>query len=139
MIVKLPRYLEFDLDNLPDDFEEQVKKAFAEYTELTHRDYTFQDKLMFIDNAVNMLHGKDSAQDAVMELMKNTFEYEVSEYGHFPDESDFLNTEFMEVCYEAGRESQKMYSRYNVERHTEEKIEKMLIRLINAVFSYEKE
>lgn len=138
MIINLPRGLSFDLDHLPDDFEEQVKKAFAEYTELTHPDYTFQDKLMFIDVSVGMLHGQKGAHEAVMELMKDSFEYQVEEYGDFPNESDFLSVEFMEYCWEQGQENQRLYSRYNVDRHEEEKIEKMLIRLINAVLSYEK-
>ena len=138
MIINLPRELSFDLDHLPDDFEEQVKRAFAEYTALTHSDYTFQDKLMFIDVSVRRLHGQRDAHEAVMELMKDSFEYQVTEYGDFPNESDFLSIEFMEYCYEQGQESQRLYSRYNVDRHEEEKIEKMLIRLINAVLSYEK-
>lgn len=138
MIINLPRGLSFDLDYLPDDFEEQVKKAFAEYTSLTHSDYTFQDKLMFIDVSVRLLHGQRDSHEAVMELMKDSFEYEVEANGCFPNESDFLSVEFMEYCFEEGQESQRLYSRYNVDRHEEEKIEKMLIRLINAVLSYEK-
>lgn len=138
MIINLPRNLSFDLDHLPEDFEEQVTRAFAEYTECTHPDYTFQDKLCFIDVAVRLLHGDKNDSKAVMELMKDTFEYQVSEYGTFPDESDFLTTEFMEYCYRQGKEDQRLYSRYDVDRHDEEKIEKMLIRLIQAVLVYEK-
>lgn len=138
MIVELPRGLKVDTNNLPEDFENQVQKVFAEYTELTARDYTFQDKLMFIDVCVNILHGEKDNREAVMELMKDTFEYQVTEYGTFPNESDFLTTEFMEVCYEEGKRSQKMYSRYGVDRQEEEKIEQMLIRLIKAVLEYDK-
>lgn len=138
MKFRLPRDLIVDTDNIPEDFEHQVQKVFAEYTELTAKDYTFQDKLMFIDVCVNILHGEKDNREAVMELMKDTFEYQVTEYGTFPNESDFLTTEFMEVCYEEGKRSQKMYSRYGVDRHEEEKIEKMLIRLIKAVMDYER-
>lgn len=138
MKFRLPRDLVVDTDNLPEDFENQVQKVFAEYTELTARDYTFQDKLLFIDACVNILHGKKDNREAVMELMKDTFEYQVTEYGTFPNESDFLTTEFMEVCYEEGKRSQKMYSKYGVDRHEEENVEKMLIRLIKAVIDYER-
>ena len=134
----LPRNLIVDIDNIPEDFEVQVQKAFAEYTEMTSKDYTFQDKLMFIDVCVNILHGEKDNSEAVMELMKDTFEYQVTEYGTFPNESDFLTTEFMEICYEEGKRSQKLYYRYGVNRHEEEKIEKMLIRLIKAVIDYER-
>lgn len=136
MIINLLRGLSFDLDNLPEDFEEQVTKAFAEYTECTHPDYTFQDKLLFIDVIVKLLHGDKEDSKAVMDLMKDTFEYQVSEYGDFPDESDFLTIEFMEYCYRQGKEDQRLYSRYGVDRHDEEKIEKMLIRLIKTVLAY---
>ena len=134
----LPRDLIVDTDNIPEDFEHQVQKVFAEYTELTAKDYTFQDKLLFIDVCVTILHGDKDNSEAVMELMKGTFEYEVSENGNFPDESDFLSTEYMEYCYAQGKDNQRLYSRYGVERKDEEKIEKMLIRLIKAVIDYER-
>lgn len=132
----LPRGLIVDTNNIPDDFEKQVQKVFAEYTECTHRDYTYQDKLLFIDVCVHILHGDLDNDTAVMELMKDTFEYQVSEYGDFPDETDFLSTEFMEICYDAGAKSQCLYFRNS--GHEVEKIEKMLIRIIKAVLDYEK-
>ena len=102
MKFRLPRDLIVDTDNIPEDFEVQVQKAFAGYTEMTAKDYTFQDKLLFIDVCVGILHGDKNDSEAVMELMKDTFEYQVSEYGTFPNESDFLSTEFMEMCYKEG-------------------------------------
>lgn len=138
MIFVLPRGLTVDTNNVPDDFENQVQKAFAGYTEMTSKDYAFQDKLLFIDVCVGILHGDKNDDDAVMNLMKDTFEYQVTEYGTFPNESDFLTTEFMEVCYKQGKENQYLHFRNRGGDHEIEKIEKMLIRLIKAVLDYER-
>lgn len=140
MIVHLPRDLYIDIDNIPEDFELQVQQKFAEYTEGTHPDYMFQDKLAFIDLTVKRLHGDKDSQEAVMDLMKDTFEFNVKEYGDFPGESDFLSVEFMEQCYTTGKESQRLHSHFETEEHhIYEKIEKLLLRLIQAVLDYKKE
>lgn len=49
MKVNFPRGLVFDLDNIPDDFEAQIRQAFHDFTEGTRKEYTYQDKLLFID------------------------------------------------------------------------------------------
>lgn len=139
MIVKLPRGLEVDIDNVPSDFEKQVQKCFVDYTEMTNPDYMYHDKLCFIDRMVELLHGNKDADDAVMDKMKEYFEYEVSE-GNFPDESDFLSVEFMTDCYSAGEQSRRLYShewRKNQREHDDDKIMKLLCRAIKAVMDYE--
>ncbi len=139
MKFELPRGLIVDTNNIPDDFEDQVKKVFEEYTECTHRDYTYQDKLLFIDVCVHILHGDLDKDVAVMEHMKDTFEYQVSECGTFPNESDFLSIEFMESCYDEGVKSQKLYFSPSCgDEHEIEKIMKILIRIIRSVLDYEK-
>ena len=142
LIVTLPKDLVVDVYDLPEDFEKQVQKAFAEYTELTASDYTYQDKLMFIDRAAYILHGEKEPEERVRELIHEKLDYDLDEYGSFPDESDYLSTEFMEWCFEEGRQSQRLHSQYfeGVEQHKDqEQIEKMLERFIKAVISYEKE
>ena len=140
--VALPKGLVVDVYDLPEDFEKQVQKAFAEFTELTASDYTYQDKLMFIDRAAWFLHGRKEPEDRVRELIHEKLDYDLDEYGSFPDESDYLSTEFMEWCFEEGRQSQRLHSERfeGVEVHKDrEQIEKMLERFIKAVISYEKE
>lgn len=142
LTVTLPKGLVVDVYDLPEDFEKQVQKAFEEFTELTANDYTYQDKLMFIDRAAYFLHGQKEAETRVRELIHEKLDYELDEYGSFPDESDYLSTEFMEWCFEEGRQSQRLHSQYfeGVEDHKDrEQIEKMLERFIKAVISYEKE
>lgn len=141
MTVNLPIGMTVDVYNLPDDFETQVQNAFAEFTEGTHRNYTYQDKLTFIDLASEYLHGKKNSDEAVRKLMHDKFDYELDDQGRFADETDFYSTEFMEWCYEEGAESQKLHSRTFEgvnDHHDREKIEEMLVRFIKAVIDYEK-
>lgn len=132
------RRREFSLDAIPDDFDEWIANEFAEYTRDTAEQYTFHDKLCFIDNIVASLHQAYGADDAVMELMKNRFEYEVSENGNFPDESDFLCIEFLSECYEHGVANAQLVG-FGKDIHEREKIEKLLIRIMLVVLNWEAE
>ena len=142
MIVTLQCNLEFDVNHLPEDFEEQVQNAFARYTKGTAKDYTYQDKLCFIDVAVRKLHGDKNTEEAVREIMHDVMDYQLDEYGDIPDKSDYLSTDFMEHCYSKGKESQRLYSHNfagaESHSHDEENIMKMLIRLIKVVLDYER-
>ena len=44
-MVKLPRGIEVDIFNLPENFEEQIKESFKGYTEETAKEYRYCDKL----------------------------------------------------------------------------------------------
>ena len=141
LIVILPKGLSFDVYDLPNDFEEQVQKAFSEFTQGTAKDYTFMDKLRFIDLASYYLHGGKDDEEAVRELIHNKLDYELNEFGNFPDESDYLSLEFMEMCYSEGRRNQRLDSDgfKDVDSYKDrEQIEKMLLRFIEAVVSYER-
>lgn len=142
MTVNLPMGMTVDVYNLPDDFEIQVQQAFRKFTSGTSKDYTYQDKLYFIDLASKYLHGGKSSEEAVRQLMHDKFDYELDDQGRFADETDYYSIEFMEWCYEEGAERQKLHSRTfegvknNLDR---ENIEEMLVRFIKAVIDYEKE
>ena len=141
LIVSLPKGLSFDVYDLPDNFESQVQKAFSDFTEGTAKDYTFMDKLRFIDLASYYLHGGKDEETAVRELIHDKLDYDLDEFGTFPDETDYLSTEFMEMCYSEGRRSQRLDSDgfKNVDSYKDrEQIEKMLLRFIKAVVDYDK-
>lgn len=140
LIVRLPKGLSVDVYNLPEDFEINVQKAFSEFTQGTAKDYTFMDKLRFIDLASYYLHGGVDEEEAVRELIHGKLDYELDEFGSFPDESDYLSVEFMEMCYSEGRKSQRLDSAdfARVESYKDrEQIEKMLLKFIEAVIGYE--
>lgn len=133
--IKLPRGIKIDIDNIPDDFDEIISNAFQEYTEGTRKGYTYQDKLAFIDRCRELLHHSEDEEDCVMELMKGRFEYEVSECGDFPDESDFLSIDFMAECYQKGKTN--LYAHYTGDHHKDDKIMKILETVIKIVINFE--
>ena len=140
MIVKLPMDMKVDVYNLPKDFEKQVQEAFAKFTTGTAKDYTYQDKLYFIDLATKYLHGDREEDTAVRKLMIDYFEAELDEYGRIANEDDYFSIEFMEQCYQNGAESQRLHSQHFEgvkDHHDREKIEEMLVRFIKAVMDYE--
>ena len=139
MTIELPRGLKIDIDNVPENLEELVAKSFAEYTEDTHKNYTYQDKLCYIDVMVQKLHHADSTA-AVNDEIKARFEYELEENGIIADKDEFFSQEFMEACYDRGTEDNSLYSRtYFNDCHANEKVMKILVRVIKAVINWEEE
>ena len=142
MIIRLPGNLKFDLNEIPDDFEDQVKKAFGEYTNGTSKDYTYQDKLCFIDHIVGKLHKAGDEWDAVKNLLLERFEYNLDNYGDLPDRSDFETIEFMQDCYKRGREDGRLYYQFEDDNgirdhHIYDKIMDLEYRAIKAVIEWE--
>ena len=68
--INLPRGLEVDIFNLPEDFKEQVEQAFREYTSGTAKAYMYVDKLGFIDRCVEYLNGDEDSDDVVDTLIE---------------------------------------------------------------------
>ena len=60
MIIELPRKIKVDTDNIRSDLAKIVKEEFAQYTSGTGKEYTYQDKLLFIDLMVIGLSTADS-------------------------------------------------------------------------------
>ena len=70
MIIKLPHVEPIDTLALTDDFEDKVEESFAKFTELTDKDYTHEDKLMYLDNLrKRWLHGEVGGIDAVRDMI----------------------------------------------------------------------
>ena len=136
MTITLPRGLEVDPYNLPDDFEKQIQDVFTDYTEGTKDAYTFQDKLCFIDHCIEDCHGTGDSDDIVRADLKNRIEHEI-EYGDFPDRDEYFSFESMVYYYDLGKESQRLYSRDFKDHHDKEAIEKMLIRIMKAILTWE--
>jgi len=142
MIIDFPRSLKIDIDNVPDDFEGMIQKNFAEYTKGTSSKFTYQDKLSYIDNMVDELHKSGDEWDAVKDLLLERFEYQLDEWGSLPDRDDFESIEFMQECYQKGREDGRLYYQFRDERglvdhHVYEKIMKLEYRAIRAVMEWE--
>lgn len=136
MIIKLPHVDPIDTLNLPSDFEDRVKESFGEFTALTHEDYRHEDKLLYLDNLRGFLHPGD-AGECVKNLILASTEYQLDEYGDFPDKEDFWSMEFMEECYEAG--NKKYRDNYEKDSHRNNgKTLKAILKIIEIVVNWRK-
>lgn len=139
MKVTLPRDRVIDLNNIPPNFEELIRQDFAEFTEGTSKDYTYQDKLYYIDLMAERLHQAQNRDQKVYRLIKDRFEYNLDELNIFTDESEFLSLDFMGECYELGRKNATLYDKYIAnDYHDSEKIMELEVRAIKAIINYEK-
>lgn len=135
MTVFLPRGLRIDLDHVPDDFDDLIVNAFLEYTEGTAMAYRYIDQLGFIDACVRLLKGNVSPETAVRQLLHDTIDYQLDEFGVFPSPSDF-DESFHVYCYNAGQRFSQLKSEYVQKGSTEdEKIMKLLCRIIKIVMN----
>lgn len=137
MKIRFPRGIEVDINNVPEDFDEIIRKSFEEYTALTKKEYRYQDKLCFIDRCAELLHEAEDEADAVKNLILKQTEFELDEYGEFPCADDFWNMGFMEECYKEGKEDMCLYSHYTKDHHEDEKIMQLLYRVVKVVINYE--
>lgn len=136
-IVTLPRNIEVDVFALPDDFDEQIRQAFADYTNGTSSDYTYQDKLAFIDCMRKHLHHAVDSAECVKDLVLETYEANLDEQWELTDISEFQTLEFMEYVFDKGRTN--LYAHYTGDHHIDEKIMEMVLRIIKIIVEWEAE
>ena len=135
MLIGLPNCM-IDTDNITPDFEEKIKKSFAVYTRGTNPDYMYQDKLSYLDAVRRAAHNCMDSGEAVRDLIKDKFAYELDENGIFAEEEDFLSIEFMEMCFDMG--FLPFYSKdYSSRQRGNEKVMKVLLDVIRIVVNYE--
>lgn len=80
-MVKLPRGVEVDIFDLPEDFGEQIKESFKGYTAETAKEYRYCDKLGYIDCCIKYLNGGKRSGDIVNEMVEGRILYEWRENG----------------------------------------------------------
>lgn len=137
MNVKFPRGLVIDLNDIPNDFEQQIERAFKEYTSGTNPEYMYQDKLCFIDRMSELLHGDYSDEVIVDDWIDKYCEYERHENSKFVTEDDVYCYESMCSMVRVGRESHELYGTYKEKGSREDsKIMKLLCRAIKVVMNY---
>lgn len=137
MIITLPRGINIDIDHVPENLEEIVQKSFGEYTHGTSRVYTYEDRLMYIDVMMQNIWRADSGND-VKKLILSRFEYNLDDQGELTEPEEFLSVEFMQECYDLGRERARLRCRgVTSDRRDDEKIMKIIERVIRAVMNWE--
>lgn len=136
--INLPRGLEVDIFNLPEDFKEQVEEAFEMYTSGTAKAYMYVDKLGFIDRCVECLNGNEDSDDTVNTLVEEAMIAKWRDNGGIIKENDIYSFEFMKDCYRKGKEDARLNSHFGTDdHHIYDQIQKVLVRIIKVVMNYE--
>ncbi len=135
--INLPKELEVDIFNLPEDFKEQVEQAFKEYTSGTAKVYMCVDKLGFIDRCVEYLNGKVDSNSAVNTLVEEEMIAEWRNNSEIIKEDDIYSIDFMKDCYRKGKEDARLNSHFGTDDyHIYDQIQKVLVQVIAIVMNY---
>lgn len=139
-MVKLPRNLEVDIFHLPEDFDEQVKRVFGEYTRETSKAYRDCDRLGFIDCCVRHLNGDIDPDDAVNNMVEDYMLHEWRNEGALLEKEDLYCFDFMEDCYKKGIKNAEVCSHFGSDdHHIYDEIQRVLVRVIRIVMNYEED
>lgn len=136
--INLPRGLEVDIFNLPEDFKEQVEQEFREYTSGTAKAYMYVDKLGFIDSCVRYINGDKNSYDVVDEKVEDFITAQWREYGQLDNKDDVYSADFMADCYAEGVQNAVLCSHFGTDdHHIYDQIQKVLVQVITIVMNYE--
>ena len=136
--IKLPRGLEVDIFNLPENFDEEINRVFGEYTQETSEDYRDCDRLGFIDLCVRYINGNKDGYDVVDEKVEDYITSQWREYGQLDNKDDVYGIEFMADCYAEGVRNAALRSRFGTDDHNiYDQIQKVLVQVIRIVMNYE--
>ena len=139
-IINLPRGRHFDIEQIPENLEELIGQDFREFTAGTAREYTFEDKLYYIDLMAEILHGEPGSASSANRLCIDMFKYNLEETNHFTDPDEFLDSGFLEACVDAGKKSQQLYSHhFGRSMHENEEIMRVMVRVITTVMLWDPE
>ena len=139
MTIKFPRGVSIDADNVPDNLEEIVRKAFGEYTFGTASAYTDEDRLSFIDSMIQNIHHANDADYKVERLIVDRFEWELQDQGRIMEPYEFYaNRDFFVECYEAGQKDAQLHYQCS-DHHVSDKVNRIIARVIRAVMTWERE
>ena len=137
-MIKLPRGLEVDIFHLPENFDEEIKRTFREYTRETSKDYRDCDRLGFIDICVRLINGDKDSYDVVDKKVKDFISYQWKEYGQLDNKDDVYSIDFMADCYSDGVQNTVLCSNFGSDdHHIYDQIQHVLARIIKTVANYE--
>lgn len=137
-IITLCRELQVDIFNVPEDFDEQIIEAFKAYTKGTSHDYTYVDKLGFIDWCVERINGYEDD----FEKMENLVKQMIADHFEFSPEiidgEDTYNLGVMVYIYRTARNRTRLEQFYGTDDHHEyDRIQQLMCRIIKTVMNFE--
>lgn len=134
MIIKLPQVdTPINLGAPPDNLEDIVCESFSKYTAGTNKDFTFYDKLAYIDVLRKKLHPKAS-NEIVYDKFHEYFDYCLDNGAELPSYEDYWDEEFFNECVEAG--DKPLYTHYGDSCGEEETILLSIVRIIKTVINW---
>lgn len=134
--IMLPRRVEVDIFDLPKDFDDVVKRTFAEYTNGTSKEYRYVDKLGYIDCFISHLNNAFDPWEEVDNLVKEYSALRWDESRELISEDDIYCVDFMVDCYEKGRDNSRLKSYFGTDdHHIYDEIGKVLIRVITVIMN----
>lgn len=133
IFIKLPHIGFIDLEMVPDDLEDIVKVSFEKFSEETHRDMIFKDKLLYIDRLRNDWIGfKETPYDIFAKVL-----------GENARQIILLNqpqVDMFELMEEAARRTKRDFEReYSEDENLNDEVKRVLVRIITVVMNYEVE
>lgn len=141
MLIKLPWVEAIDTERMPDDFEDRVKESFKKFTECTSKAYTFEDKLLYLDNLRRyyLRGGRDKTTESyVRDLMIGYFEDSLDYRDEIPEKEAYLAIEFMGMCFEHGFfPFRDQYDLNSSSRN--EQVLKVVLEIIRIIVNWEHE
>ena len=146
MIIRLPWISPIDTLNLAEDFEDQVKESFKEFTKERSTDYTWIDKMMYISrlplifrNTTN-LSDRTIAKGEVKDLIHERLDYELEEEDDVIDRDDVYSFDFMCDCFTYGMRYMRPLHEYEPYSSSKnEETEKVMFRIMKIVMDWEPE
>lgn len=135
-IIKLPMEVSVDVFDLPENFDEIIKKTFIAYTKGTAEEYRFCDKLSYIDTVIEKITYNYDTEDRVEEICKEYLTNRMFYDGEIPDKDEYYSVDFMHECYGNGVNDTRLYQHYGCnDHHVYEAIQKAIVRIITVVMS----
>lgn len=117
-----------------DEFRQQIRKAFHDYTEGTHPDYRVQDKLAFIDLIREKNFGVNTEMilhEYIWDQLNNEGEVVTSDMGDLEQIEDFMNQAISRYT--------KGWHHWSGDNHLDVPACKFVAAAIEEVMTYDKE
>lgn len=137
-IITLCRGRQIDIFNVPENFEELIVEDFKAYTDGTNHDYTYVDKLGFIDRCIERIIGFDDDYNETEDILKKMIS-DHFEYSHeIIEEENLWGFDTMVQIYRTARERSRLKQYYGSDDHHEyDLIQQLMCRIIKAVMNFE--
>lgn len=136
--ITLCRGREIDIFNVPENFEELIVEDFKAFTDGTNHDYTYVDKLGFIDRCVQRINKFTGDYDAAENFFKDVIVCQWEENHNTLDNDELYCFDNMEMLYGTAREKASLNQHYGSDDHHEyDEIQKLMCRIIKTVMNFE--